>query len=255
MEKISIDEVEPGGPGVDIDRRKLSDPLGTTDVAINRYRLAPGEGFPGGLHAHVDQKEVFVVLEGEATFETLAPRGGDGTAREAGEVTVGAGEVFRFAPGEFKSGRNGVAEQRSAANQNSASSGDVAESHSTSNQNSASTDDIHESDALVSQPEASASGDADGDLVVFALGAPRDSEDVRIPLACRECGHGDLRLDLSEDEPTLVCPDCGARHVPRACPECGHDEMHAALGGDGGVVVVCPGCGAEFEDPPLRNSR
>jgi uncharacterized cupin superfamily protein len=48
---------------------RLSAALDATSVAINRYRLAPGEEFPGGLHAHADQEEVFVVLEGEATFD------------------------------------------------------------------------------------------------------------------------------------------------------------------------------------------
>lgn len=48
-----------------------------------------------GYHRHADQEELFYVLEGTATFET-----------EAGEVTVDAGEVIRFAPGEWQLGRN-----------------------------------------------------------------------------------------------------------------------------------------------------
>ena len=95
MEKVSVDDVEPRSSGGDIDRRGLSDPLDTDDVAISRYRLQPGERFSSALHTHMDQEEVFVVLEGEATFETLD-----------GETSVAAGEAIRFAPGEYQSGKN-----------------------------------------------------------------------------------------------------------------------------------------------------
>jgi uncharacterized cupin superfamily protein len=147
MEKISIDEIESSAFGNDIDRRGLSDPLGTTDFALNRYRLDPGERFSGGMHAHMDQEEVFVIVEGEATFETMD-----------GEVTVGEGEAIRFAPGEFQSGKN----------------------------------------------------DSDGDVVAFAMGAPRDSEDVRVPQACPECGHDNMRAIPGDDGFDLQCPECGA---------------------------------------------
>jgi mannose-6-phosphate isomerase-like protein (cupin superfamily) len=102
MQKVSVDEIEPTGPGGgDLDRRGLSDPLGTTDMAINRYALAPGEGFSGGMHSHLDQEEVFLVIEGTATFETKP----EATA-ESETVEVSAGEAIRFAPGEFQQGRN-----------------------------------------------------------------------------------------------------------------------------------------------------
>ena len=94
MEKVSISNAESHVVGEDSASRRLSEPLGATNIALNHYRLAPGEGFPGGLHAHMDQEGVFV-LEGEATFETLD-----------GEVTVGEREAIRFAPGEFQSGKN-----------------------------------------------------------------------------------------------------------------------------------------------------
>jgi len=125
MRKVTIDDLEPDVLGEGSDRRGLSDPLGTTDVAINHYRLGPGEGFPAGLHAHMDQEEVFLVLDGEASFETMD-----------GEVTVGSGEAIRFSPGEFQSGRN-------------------------------------------------ASG---SELTAVAIGAPRETEDVRIPVDCPDCG-------------------------------------------------------------------
>ncbi len=191
MEKVTIGDVsadDSSGGGV---RRVLSDPLETTDVAINHYRLAPGEGFPGGLHAHADQEEVFLVLEGAATFETMD-----------GEVTVGAGEAIRFAPGEFQSGTNDSAE----------------------------------------------------DLVAVALGAPRDTGDTRVPVDCLECGHADLRLDAGEDGLSFACPDCAVEYVPRDCPECGHDDLRFTLAEDEPrPVVVCRGCGSEFDRPPLRD--
>ena len=95
MEHIEIDEVETGGFGRDAEMRPLTDALGTEDMAINHYRLDPGEGFSGGLHAHLDQEEVFVILSGTATFET-----------EDGTVEVGEGEAIRFAPGEYQTGSN-----------------------------------------------------------------------------------------------------------------------------------------------------
>ena len=147
MEKASIGDVEPNAFGSDIDRRGLSDPLETTDLALNRYRLDPGERFSGGMHAHMDQEEVFVIVEGEATFETMD-----------GEVTVGEAQVIRFAPGEFQSGKN----------------------------------------------------DSDGEVVAFAMGAPRDSEDVRLPQNCPECGHDNVRAIPGDDGFDLQCPDCGA---------------------------------------------
>ena len=147
MEKVSIDDIETNAFGSDVDRRGLSVPLGTTDVALNRYRLDPGERFSGSMHAHMDQEEVFVVVEGEATFETMD-----------GEVTVGEGEAIRFAPGEFQSGAN----------------------------------------------------DGDREVVAFAMGAPRDSEDVRLPQDCPECGHDNVRAIPSDDGFDLQCPDCGA---------------------------------------------
>ncbi|QPV62513.1 cupin domain-containing protein [Halosimplex litoreum] len=146
MQRVDIDDVEPTTMGSDIDRRGLSDPLGTTDFAVNRYRLEPGERFSEALHAHMDQEEVFVVVEGEAVFETT----GD-------PVTVGSGEAVRFAPGEFQSGRN----------------------------------------------------DGDGELLAFAMGAPRDSEDVRIPQPCPECDQENVRAVPADEGFDLVCPECG----------------------------------------------
>ncbi len=147
MEKVSISDVEPAAFGSDIDRRGLSEPLGTEDLAINQYRLEPGERLSGGLHTHMDQEEVFVVVEGEAAFETPDD-----------EIAVGSGEAIRFGPGEYQSGYN----------------------------------------------------DGDEELSVFAMGAPRDSEDVRVPRDCPECGHDNMRAVPGDDGFALVCPECGA---------------------------------------------
>jgi len=64
-------------------------------AALDYYELAPGESFAFGYHRHENQKEVFYVLSGTATFET-----------ETGDVSVSPGEAIRFAPGEFQQGFN-----------------------------------------------------------------------------------------------------------------------------------------------------
>ena len=101
MEHVTVDDLprEPYDESLHTDRRDLSAALGTTDVAIARYALDPGERFSGSLHDHTHQEEVFVVLEGEASFEVETEDGTD-------QITVGADEAVRFAPGEFQTGRN-----------------------------------------------------------------------------------------------------------------------------------------------------
>lgn len=191
MERVTIGDVEPQSYGEETHRRELSDLLGTSDVAISHYRIAPGDGFPGGLHAHLDQEEIFYVLSGEATFDWLGPD------REASDViTVTGGEVVRFAPGEYKSGRNEAAE----------------------------------------------------DLVALALGAPKETEEIPVPLTCPECGHPKVRPEWPDGETLLVCPDCGAENVPEGCPDCGAD-MKTALGDENETVVVCRDCGTEAPNP------
>lgn len=159
MEHVTIGDVDVGAFGQEIDRRGLTEPLGTSDLAVNHYRLDPGERLSGGLHAHMDQEEVFVVLDGEATFET-----------PDGDVTVGADEAVRFAPGEFQSGAN----------------------------------------------------ESDEELTVLALGAPRDSEDVRVPQECPDCGNDNMRAVPGDDGFDLVCPECG---VEKPAVGGGDDEV------------------------------
>ena len=184
MRKVSLEDIEPGTVATDADRRGLTAPLGTTDVALNQYRLAPGERFSGGLHAHFDQEELFVVIEGEATFETLD-----------GETVVGTGKAIRFAPGEFQSGKN----------------------------------------------------DSGKELVAFALGAPCDTNDVRVPIPCPECGHENScpMIDESVGGTVLICPDCGAT-TEVECSNCESDRKRAVLDDDGETVLdICLDCGTE----------
>ena len=107
MEHVAIDEIDPApnDPNLHTDRRDLAAALDTDGVAIARYVLEAGERFSGSVHAHMDQEEVFVVLEGEATFEVRADEGDERDER-TDEVTVDTDEVIRFAPGEFQSGYN-----------------------------------------------------------------------------------------------------------------------------------------------------
>jgi mannose-6-phosphate isomerase-like protein (cupin superfamily) len=114
MERAAVDEIreEPHPMGVNSDRRLVSDALAAEDVAIVRFDLAPGEQFSGGLHTHHDQEELFYVLAGTATFdvgpepdEDHAEGHADGRP-DTETVTVEAGEVVRFPPGQFQCGRN-----------------------------------------------------------------------------------------------------------------------------------------------------
>lgn len=93
MNKVTIADLEldPRRPG----RRLITGPLGSTAVAINHYRLEPGDSFGGGYHAHHDQEEIFYIQSGVATFQT-----------EEGDITVEAGEIIRFDPGELQWGFN-----------------------------------------------------------------------------------------------------------------------------------------------------
>src|SRR6056297_3880941 len=95
MEKVRIEDVEARASGPADVKRPLTSVLGATDLAVNYYELAPGDSFAFGYHAHSDQEEVFYVQSGTVTFET-----------EEGPVEVSAGELVRFAPGEYQRGVN-----------------------------------------------------------------------------------------------------------------------------------------------------
>lgn len=97
MEHVDLSDVPQARLSGEPDRRALDEALGTSDLAVKYYELEPGEAFSGGYHTHESQEEIFVVLEGTATWDT-----------EKGEaaLTVRAGEAVRFAPGEFQHGYN-----------------------------------------------------------------------------------------------------------------------------------------------------
>lgn len=99
MEKISIEEIDHVDHPVKINevRKPISNVLGTTGFAMVYNELEPGDAFSGGLHTHHDQEEIFYIVEGTATFEV---------GRDRDRVPVAAGEVIRFAPGEFQHGYN-----------------------------------------------------------------------------------------------------------------------------------------------------
>ncbi|WP_126661038.1 cupin domain-containing protein [Haloterrigena salifodinae] len=104
MDKTAIDDVDIERNPMEVHsvRRPISQALGFTDFAMNYFELEPGESFSGGLHTHHDQEEVFYVQAGTVTFDTRSP----GDEADGREVTVEAGEVIRFAPGEFQHGYN-----------------------------------------------------------------------------------------------------------------------------------------------------
>lgn len=180
---VPIADVESDASRDDIERRTLTDALGITEMAINHYVIEPGERI-SGLHAHMDQEELFFILSGALVFETLS-----------GAVTVSEDEAIRFAPGEFQSGKNVT----------------------------------------------------DESVAVLGCGAPRDSEEIRIPLACPDCDHDVMRPDVIDGDPVLVCPNCGAKSDAR-CPNCGNDSMQAVISEKReGSVGVCKNCGVTSE--------
>ena len=98
MEHTAVPDVDANG---DDRRTTLTGELGTTDLAINHYRLSPGESFSGIVHTHLDQEEAFFIVSGTATFEYR-----DEPDAESETVELGSGEAIRFAPGEYQTGRN-----------------------------------------------------------------------------------------------------------------------------------------------------
>jgi len=94
MEKVAVDDLE-NHPRVADVQKHATGALDLSDMALNYYELEQGDSFSGGLHTHMNQEEVFYVLEGTATFETPED-----------EIEVGADEVVRFAPGEYQEGQN-----------------------------------------------------------------------------------------------------------------------------------------------------
>jgi len=94
MEKASVDSIENQSRSSDV-RKLMTDPLGLDDLSLNYFELEPGESFSGGMHTHMNQEEIFFVIDGTATFQTPDD-----------EVEVGEKEAVRFAPGEYQEGKN-----------------------------------------------------------------------------------------------------------------------------------------------------
>lgn len=114
--------------------------------------------------------------------------------------------------------------------------------------------EVAESDAIRFAPGDFQSGRnaIDDETVILALGAPRGTNDIRLPTACASCGAVPVRLALGGDEPTFQCLDCDAEHSPASCPECGEPDLRVTLGDESVTIVECPNCGAEYDEPPVR---
>ena len=83
----------------------------------------------------------------------------------------------------------------------------------------------------------------EGEATVLALGAPPESDGLRVPVGCGECDNDEHRLTFPDGEEVLVCPDCGAETEPE-CPACGGDALRVVLGEDDRPVERCLDCGA-----------
>ena len=94
MEKASTDSIENQSRSSDV-RKFMTDALDLSDLSMNYFELEPGESFSGGMHTHMNQEEVFFVIDGTATFKT-----------QEDKVEVGQNEAVRFAPGEYQEGLN-----------------------------------------------------------------------------------------------------------------------------------------------------
>jgi quercetin dioxygenase-like cupin family protein len=99
MKKITIDAIE-SVPGPAAVEKKLTKPLGASQLAFTYYELDQGESSAFGYHAHEKQEEVFYVQRGTVIFRT-----------ESGTTTATAGEVVQIPPGEFQQAVNKAAEQ------------------------------------------------------------------------------------------------------------------------------------------------
>ena len=99
MEKVTASEVDAAALSGTADRLDVSRALDADHVTVMYYDVPPGDVLSAGYHTHNDQEELFVVLEGTATFMT-----------EAGDLRLGEGEAVRFGRGEFQHGYNDESE-------------------------------------------------------------------------------------------------------------------------------------------------
>lgn len=180
MDNVSISDVAVTSLSETVELRSLQSTLDLEHMSVNHYHLAPETRLPWGLHAHMDQEELFIVLDGSLTFETLS-----------GTETVEAGDAIKFDPGEYHVGTN----------------------------------------------------PSDTPTTFLAIGAPTDSDDIRIPLPCANCDEPALRLQLSDEDGGLVCPTCGTT-VDGRCSECGASELEVRPGNSHNELIdFCRECG------------
>lgn len=82
MEGVGRASIEPGSSESFLPLRRA---LGVTSFGINQMKLRPGQRWR--IHRHLEQEEVYLVLEGELTVSI-----------EGDEFTVREGELARIAP-------------------------------------------------------------------------------------------------------------------------------------------------------------
>lgn len=178
MNRTSLADAE-DGPGTGTD---LAAALSTDALALKGYKLDPGEAVPGGLHAHVDQEELFVILAGTATIETY-PR----------TVTATAGELIRFDEGEFHAIRNEADHPLRMIGLG-----------------------VPPETSDVRLPTRCPSCGGPDRRLETTDGPPRfvcpTCGTAERPAPCPACGGEDLAFELDTDrEPVVVCRDCGRR--------------------------------------------
>ena len=182
MRSTELEAVDPDRVG-GVERRGLAEALGADEVTINHYVVAPDSRI-SGLHAHQDQEEVFLVLDGAVALETL-----DGT------VDVAAGEAVRVAPGEFQSVTNPHGDPASVLALGAPRG----------------PSDLRVPVRCPRCDSEVAALDFDGEaarLVCPACGHERDA-------ACPDCG-GELRAELDDGgQPLSVCLSCGGTWMER----------------------------------------
>lgn len=87
--------------------------------------------------------------------------------------------------------------------------------------------------------------DSSDDVELIAMGAPRQTEEFRVPIACPECDRENMRPTITDEGEGLVCPACNATRSA-VCPECGAAAMLAVLDDDKSTPIsVCQACGVE----------
>ena len=91
---VDVDGIEPTPDRPSV-QRAVGDAAGLTEMAVNRYEVAPGEAIPLAYHYHDEQEELFYVLSGTLAVET-----------PEGTYEVGADEAFAVEPGSPQRAHN-----------------------------------------------------------------------------------------------------------------------------------------------------